>query len=288
MQHSPELYISSSSLPPWQCALDAFLQLNCGIELSGSFASKSELLKTVSYARQHSIALLAHNYFYPVADAFVINLADPEPVNRRRSLDYVITAIDFCQEHGIATYSVHSGFACSPDINALGGNFADLPHSSMHSAYTCFQQSLTKACQHALQSKMMVLIENNVLTKSNLSQGVNRHCLCVNSLDILKLLKELAIPNLSLLLDLGHLKISAATLGLSPQAEFHALKSFTGQIHMHDNNGMTDQHLACQTTSWFWRGLQPFAGPLILEQPKADYQALIDQIHFSRKLLTYA
>ena len=62
--------------------------------------------------------------------------------------------------------------------------------------------------------------------------------------------------NVGLLVDLGHLKISANTLGISPENFIKDLSPKIVALHFHENNGITDEHSIIFRDSWFWQPLQ--------------------------------
>jgi len=102
-------------------------------------------------------------------------------------------------------------------------------------------------------------------------------------------LTRLGRENVRLLLDLGHLNVSATTLGLSPIEEVNRFVKFVGQVHIHDNDGKTDLHDPASRTSWFWRLLLFKYVPLIIEQPGVGIDIIISQIKLLREMeSTYA
>jgi len=248
-----------------------------GLELGFSLKSK-DVDYIVSQASRKGVPLLAHNFFYPQNEELVINLSDPNPVKCRASLDYTIAMVDYCAKNNIAAYSIHSGFACSFSIKDFGQPISSLPSTPLQEAYDVFIHNLRLLIDYATEKKINLLFENNVLTRENLTEGYNRHLLCVTAEDILYVLARLERENIRVLLDLGHLNVSATTLDFSPVKEVSKFAKFVGQVHIHDNDGKTDQHYPTGRTSWFW-GLQLLENiPLIIEQPGVGIDMIISQI----------
>lgn len=255
----------------------------CGVEFGAPAMSPERLEKFVSEADRNNVPLLAHNYFFTSEENFVINLADPDTANRERSLAYVVRMIDYCANHGIPEYSVHSGFACSFSVKHFGQKITELPACDKDTAYSHFISNLDALSSHARKKGVKLLFENNVLCANNMTHGKNLHLLCVSSTDILFVHNALQPGSVSLLLDVGHMKVSSATLGLSFDQEIAALTGITGQVHLHDNDGSADTHYAAQDDSDIWVDLAGFNVPFIIEQPRLKRTEAKRQIAFIRK-----
>jgi sugar phosphate isomerase/epimerase len=252
--------------------------VRCGIELASSSMSVSETADLVSEANRRGLPLLAHNYFHHSEKDFVLNMASPIASERSRSIDYVCAMIDFCADNNIPEYSFHSGFACAFSVEHFGHPLTALPAFDKQSACDAFAGGVRRAAAHARSKSTGLLIENNVLTRDNLSDGKNLHLLCVSSEEIEKFFNQAACENLGLLLDFGHLKVSCKTLGLSLCAELDALKKRCGQIHLHDNDGFTDQHGALKSESEIFQNPVLIGAKHILEQPKLGVDSAARQL----------
>ena len=254
-----------------------------GLEFGFSLSAE-DTDSMVALAKKKEIPLLAHNYFRPQKGEFVFNLSDPDFENRKASLDYAVAMVDYCAQNHISSYSIHSGFACSFSEKHFGQPLSSLPSSSLQTAYDLFIHNLRLLADYAAKKKVNLLFENNVLTKENISDGQNQYLLCVTAEDILYIFSLLGNENVQLLLDLGHLNVSCSTLGLSPIEEFYKIAYLIGQIHVHDNDGKSDQHNPVGPVSWFWELLLLKNIPLIIEQPKAEIDIIMSQIMLLREL----
>jgi len=258
-----------------------FVSRGVGLELGASFRTQEDLAACVAAANRYNIPLIAHNYFYPPGEHFVLNLSDPNPVGMRQSLDYAVDMLDYCAAHNIKAYSIHSGFACSFGLGDFGQAITRLTPEPLDSAYSRFIANVNVLAAHAKTRKVELLLENNVLTTENLSDGMNLHLLCVDCKAIIHTLKALTHP-VRWLLDLGHLKVSAATLGLSLTEECAALLPVTGQIHLHDNDGKSDLHLPGSKQAWFWEFLRGRSLSVIFEQPGTSLATIFGQISLAK------
>ena len=279
MPTSVDIYISSGCGPEaMECVFSppGGFPRKLGLEL-GFSPSMPDVDSLVARAANQGIPLLAHNYFCPRDEDLVVNLSDPDPAKRRASLDYTVAMIDYCARNNISAYSIHAGFACSFSTEHFGRSIVSLPPFPLQDAYDFFVSNLRILADHAKMKNVGLLFENNVLTRENLLDGCNRHVLCASGEDILYVLSRLG-EDIRLLLDLGHLKVSAATLGLSPLDEFRNLAKFVGLMHIHDNDGREDQHDPVSRKSWFWNMSLPHEIPFTIEQPGVGRDALISQI----------
>jgi sugar phosphate isomerase/epimerase len=60
------------------------------------------------------------------------------------------------------------------------------------------------------------------------------------------------VSDIKLLLDVAHLKVSAATLNFDPLIAIGKWKPFIEAVHLSDNDGMTDSNKPFTNGSWFW------------------------------------
>lgn len=195
------------------------------------------------FAKKNGLNLLVHNYFpVPSSDQFVLNLADPDDNIYRKSYEFVINSLHWCAKHGIKIYSVHSGFACTPSVDMLGKSIVAALPCDMDYALDRFHSALYKLCSLADSLGVNIAIENNVCPPSNAPEGVNRHSLCVTPDEILSTFQILANTSCKLLLDLGHLKVSAQTLNFDIFHAIDVLIENVAAVHLHDNNGVCDEH----------------------------------------------
>ena len=63
--------------------------------------------------------------------------------------------------------------------------------------------------------------------------------------------------NVGLLLDVGHLKVSAKTEGFSAKKAMIKLKPFIKGYHLSENNGLSDTNEPFSDNAWFFDHLRP-------------------------------
>jgi len=193
---------------------------------------------------------LVHNYFPAPAQPFVLNLASQDPATLRRSRDFCLGAIRLSADLGAPFYSVHCGFLAELEPGSLGRklNYAEI--CDYERGYATFLSSLQLLLAAARADGIRLLIEPNVVAPFNLIDNRNLLLLLAEPIEFSRLLSDLPDPHLGILLDLGHLRVTAATLGFAAVDFIDTVAPAVGAFHLHDNDGTTDQHLPVTPASW--------------------------------------
>lgn len=190
---------------------------------------------------------LIHNYFPPPDEPFVLNLASPDDAIRARSLDHVLAALDLAARLGAPYYSVHAGFVVDP-IDIGPGSFRFPPISGESEAAHAMERfiaAIKPAVAHAEKVGVGLLVENNVCIVEN------RGKLLLQTADeFIQLLDACRSDSLGVLLDTGHLNVTARTFHLDRTAFVDALGPYAKVIHIHDNDGIVDTHDPVGPRSW--------------------------------------
>ena len=191
-----------------------------------------------------------HNYFPIPSQTFVLNLAHPETIEK--SIKFCRKTIDLCSELGIELYSVHAGMAFNPDAKSLGKKQSFYPAICFDKSRDLLIESFTHIADYAANRGVRLLLENNVVTKYNCKDGVNKRYHFADLEETQKLLALFSHPNIGVLLDLGHLKVSAKTLGFDPLSFIRLVKDKIEAVHLSENNGKEDQNLPVSKDAWYW------------------------------------
>ncbi len=198
---------------------------------------------------------LIHNYFPVPAEPFVLNLASADPANLERSISHVRNAIDLAALVKSPFYSVHCGFCIDPSPDDLGRALRGraIPPDQ---ALAVFVDCVQALADYAKGKDVDLLLENNVLSPMNAGKV---QLLGVRPEEIEYLLDRIARPNVGLLLDVAHLKVSAVTLGFDMVAAAVRLAPLVRCCHLSDNDGTEDSNRVIAADSWFW---EPLLGAL--------------------------
>lgn len=208
---------------------------------------------------------LIHNYFPPPVESFVLNLASPDEMVRRRSLDVVCQAIHLTAELKAPFYSVHAGFITDPiGFGTTNFVFPD-PASPTEKelAFGRFVESLKIALDVADKCDIDLLVENNVCT-----DDLKGKLLLQTAEEFQELFQAISSSNLLVLLDTGHLNVTAHTFNFHQTAFVEQIAPFVGAFHIHDNDGTSDFHRPPLPDSWIINVLkqEKFRGlPIVVE-----------------------
>ena len=218
---------------------------------------------------------IPHNYFPAPKIPFVLNLASLNEDIRKLSIELCINGIRLADSSKSPFYSAHFGFCIDPIPSELGQQLNCNSNFNKKIHLEIFINSILSQTQHL---EIDFLIENNVITKFNLMNGINPLLGC-SSEDILYVLNEVNSPRLGLLLDTAHLKVSCNTLQLSLINEVHNLKNYVRGLHHSDNAGLIDNNLKIENNYWFLPFMDFFKKiPHVVEVKDMDFKTIESQI----------
>lgn len=190
-----------------------------------------------------SFEAIAHNYFRPVDDEFVLNLSSQDEAIRRRSIDYVREGIDFCAQNGIDRYTFHSGFRIDPDTS-FRFNTDTVPDAKL--SLDTFVESLQTLLPFAKDHGINIAIENNVVEKRHMIDG-SPVVLLAGPEEFQALFDRIEVD---VLLDVGHLNVAAHTLGFEREQLLETVEPSLSALHLHTNDGTADSHKPVRRTDW--------------------------------------
>ena len=256
------------------------------IELSSGLRYDENVVQQVLEATTLRPCLI-HNYFPPPKEPFVLNLASADPATLEKSLDLCRRSIDLCARIEAPFYSVHSGFAVSLKAEMLGRPILQSRLDSRmfipyEQAYDIFCESVQTLSEYAARAGLKLLLENNVVTSHNLAAGRASQFLMTRPEEFKWLFRDLNDDNVGILLDVGHLNVSANTLGFDRNGAISQLAPYIGAFHLSENDGKLDQNQPVTKSSWFWPFVQHFPDvPVVIEA----YALNVDQMLLQRALV---
>ena len=237
------------------------------IELSsGAHVSDPKKLLTILNSRSE---IMLHNYFPPPQDPFVINLGSDNPDILSRSVSLVMSAIDISSDLGLKVYGVHSGFRLNLKVEDLGQIRNNHSLISKKKANDTFMSTISKLGRYAAKRNVFLLIENNILTKTNFSTFGTNPFLMVDPIEIRNTLESLDCE-IGLLLDLAHLKVSSNTLRFSLQEAMVYLNPLVFGYQASENDGLGDSGLPFDESAWFMHLIDTTKNFLTLELCSSD------------------
>ena len=217
----------------------------------------------------------AHHYFPPPKKPFIINLASQTKKILKKSVNQIQASIDFCSKFKIDLFSFHSGFRVDPNMN-LRFSKKNIPPYEI--SFNTFKDSLLTIVDYAKEKNVKIAIENNVLAEYNLIKGQNTFLLMCEHWEFQKLFDEINSPNIGILLDIGHLKVTSNLLNFNPYHFIEKLREKVFAVHIHENNARLDEHKCPKKGDWSLEILNKFfintVIPIILESKCNDKNQL--------------
>ena len=201
---------------------------------------------------------MIHNYFPAPNTPFVLNLADADEINRRRSILFCEEAIKLSATAGIPAYSVHAGFVSSLKVNDLGKperQNEQVTGRMVSGAKDRFYQSIELLLEKSIKYGVRLLIENNVHASVVHGSSYSSQLLLTDPLSISEFFTHFNQSNLGLLLDVAHWRVSSSFLKFDPISDLEIISKWVRQIHLSDNDGKRDSNHICRDDSWFWEPL---------------------------------
>jgi len=226
---------------------------------------------------------LPHNYFPAPKTPFVLNLASANDDIREFSINHCIQGLQLAKKSNSPFYSAHFGFCIDPNPNELGNQLIYQNNFDKNKNLNYFYHSIITILKEAEKLDILFLIENNVIAKSNLKNGVNPLLGC-SSQEIIDFFKTIKSNYLGLLLDTAHLKVSSTTLNLNIENELANITTFIKAVHHSDNDGLVDNNSSLSNDYWFLKFINKFSQiPHIIEVMDLSVNEIIDQIKVLNK-----
>jgi hypothetical protein len=228
---------------------------------------------------------MPHNYFPAPKAPFVLNLASINNEIRELSINHCIQGLKLAKKSNSPFYSAHFGFCIDPNPNELGRQliFRNTFDKCINLNY--FYQSIITIITEAEKLHIPFLIENNVIAKSNLNNGLNPLLGCTSQ-EIIEIFNMIKSNYLGLLLDTAHLKVSCNTLNLNIENELINIAPFIKAIHHSDNDGLIDNNNSLSDDYWFLKFLDKFKQiPHVIEVANLSADEINNQILILNKKL---
>lgn len=254
---------------PVEWAVESLLDLGItNIELSSIHEQEENLLATVCHFDVH---FLTHNFFPPLKDRTILNIASTDEGVRRRSLGFIQQAIDFAERLGAAVYTIHPGFLTDPlgESRSTGNydfRFDKLKPGEVAARHAqCFENFL-KSLQEIgsyLDGK-----DVKVAVETQGSVGEKDQVLLARREEMEKFLTSIRNDRIGINLNLGHLNLAAAAWGFDRKEFAAKVQSKIFVVEVTHNDGVTDEHKALRQGEWYMEILKDgfFADvPLIFE-----------------------
>lgn len=252
------------------------------LELGYSLTPESVGVDTLENLRGDGFQFLIHNYFPPPPEPFVANLASDDEGVAAATLDLCKKAILLCEQLCIPYYSVHSGFFCHATPKDLSRDLTELPRIDRRQGMDLLLKRLAFIANFAKERGISIAVENHVVAPFNLVDGENSLLPGATARELVEIIRSADTDNLFVLLDLGHLNVTASTLGFSMEDAVGDLAPHVLAVHVSANDGGSDQHLRLQTQDTAIMNaidqLASYGPDYILETPCIGSSQVADQL----------
>lgn len=185
--------------------------------------------------------IIFHNYSFREKENLMLNLCEEDKEIRKKIIKYIKQMISLTKDMGEDYYSIHGGFYPRK-----------LENKTQKKRYDdIYMESISEIVSFAEGQRVFIGVENHVVE----SQNIDKLYLYDEEqfVEMFSIIKSLY---LKLHLDVGHLKVSSTTYKFSA-AQF--IKRFSNKImtvHLHDNNGIIDEHKAFDISNYFFANLK--------------------------------
>jgi sugar phosphate isomerase/epimerase len=222
-----------------------------------------------------------HNYFPPPQKPFVLNLASLNENIYQESLNHIKKSIKLASLINSPFYSFHAGFLIDPKVKELGKT---IKSNNLYDRDKCLERfiySIKLLSKYASRYQIKLLVENNVITKSNLTKFESNPLLMTDIKSTREIIKNFD-DNLFFLVDVAHLKVSANTLNFDACEYLEVFKNKIGGYHLSDNNGLVDSNKEISDSSWFWPYLRNDLNYYTLEVYDHNPNVLLSQLELAK------
>ena len=268
--------------PAWKSSKFLLEEGIDNIELSGGSYDEDQLKKLKELKKYQSFKV--HNYFPPPKEPFVFNLASFSEEIISKTLNQIEIAMQYAIELDSPQYSFHGGFLMEPKVSELGKIIINRKLYERKEALKVFLDRLNIISQRAEELGVSLLIENNPLTKKNLTQFGSSPFLMVDNEECSFIMEETP-SNVNLLIDFGHLKVSSKSLNFDYKLFLEKCDRWIQGYHLSDNNGLEDSNQKVEKKSWFWEYVKPNLDYYSLEVYDIPFPEINSQVELSKYLI---
>lgn len=211
------------------------------IELSGGTKYYEGIADDLCRLKEkYDLKYVFHAYFPPPQEDFVINLASCNDMVYERSISHYMSCIEMMKKAGCDVLSLHAGFFVEIKADEIGKALSKTTVYDKERAMKRFCIAYEKIKKECMKNDIRLYLENNVLSAANYETFGGKDLLMMTNFETFIELKQML--DFELLLDLGHLHVSANTLGLDYEKECRLFAPYVKWLHLSHNNGVADEH----------------------------------------------
>ena len=248
------LFISTTFVPdgtPIGMALDICSRNGINAVELGSNHPYEENFKGI--LNKYQFNYLVHNYFPIPKNSFVLNIASFNDNIKKRSIEHIFKAIEFCDKIGAKLYTFHPGFITDPlgsNHNSKNYDFrwdndkVNLKH--YEKAIDLMLKSVSSIIKYAERYNVAIAVE----TEGSFYK--KEHLLMQNPREYERFIKEFSKNDIGINLNVGHLNLASKALGFEIEVFFNTVADYIIALELSHNNGFEDQHLPLKRSEFYW------------------------------------
>lgn len=258
--HNMPVFVSTTFMPNQSSVIDAVRLLKenniFNIELGSIHRYEKGLDSLLKNVRCNYIT---HNFFPPSEERLILNIASTDEGVRRRSLDFIKSAIDFSEKINAGIYTVHPGFLVDPIRENSSPKNYDFRFSSVSEITSLpmysecvgiFLDSLNEMADYARDKLVTIAVETQgSVTKKGFVFFSKPE-------DFSIFLKECRYERVGINLNLAHLSLAANAWGFNKYEVVEMLKSRIVAVEVSHNDGIDDGHRALKVGGWYMELLE--------------------------------
>ena len=229
--------------------------------MSGGKFEKNLNIKVLKNKEKANLNI--HNYIPFYKKPFVFNLSSDNKIIVQNSINMAKKSINLSSKLNSNYYACHAGFLFDPKINMLGDKPVPIKILDRKKAMNNFIKNIKILNSYAQKKNIKLLIENNVVSK-NQYKKYNYIPLMSDIKETEFIMKKIG-KDVGILLDFGHLNVSAKSLNFSKIKYLKKFSKFIRAYHLSYNNGLTDQNKSFTSKSWFWKYIKKDASFCTIE-----------------------
>lgn len=252
------------------------------IEFSGGQHNKN--LRNFFLKNSDKFKFQIHNYFPPPKTPVVINLSSQNIKVLEDSINLIKKAIDLTKLIKGKFYSFHAGFLADLSPKDLGKSKSKLKEISLSKGLDSFLKNVDIISRYAKKKNVNILLENNVIGSYNFKRFKKKNPFLMTDPESIEYIMHNTPSNVNLLLDVGHLKVSANTLGFNKDKAHEQVKKWIKAYHLSENDGKEDTNSLINNKSWFLKKLKP-VNSYTLEVYNSDINLIKKQVDLINKAL---
>ena len=219
------------------------------VEISAphDFQPNNELAAILKEYKEEGIKFTLHNYFPVPKKSIVLNIAASDQEQYDASRNLVNNALFLADIAGAPLYGIHAGYLSKAKADNKGNFIFDNEEERYEVALNRALNFINSVIKDFDKKGISLIIENLFPSPKK------RHSLNCTVAEIRELMNQTP-KNVGFLLDLGHLNVSSVILDFDRNnALDQILDEFSNrllEVHISENNGLKDEHLAVKKNSW--------------------------------------